>query len=312
MACLPAKKLSKMSFLHFSTKNALSEHIFGDGGVVCLSLYHQVVAKVYTAHLPIKASLNPNTDSYMANVLIAENKSVFVDTLKPFIDQKGHTIIDVKDNAEEFLHTTMSTKPDILLMEIALEGSMNGIEVAKRLRDSGLHIPIIFITNLQETSLFERAKQVNAFAYIVKPFIEEDLHRTIELSLQVYRHFTNQMEIQPEAKHKFVLSNNNFFVKSGDKLEKVCIDEIAYISIEDRYLNVYTSARKYVLRITLKEFMTRLPADIFAQVHRDYVINLNHIQYINAKDSEVCVLGKYIPVSKRHKDYLMEHLNILS
>jgi DNA-binding LytR/AlgR family response regulator len=248
----------------------------------------------------------------MANVLIAEHENAFAESFRKCIPEMGHKLIGVKDNAEEFLRTAIATKPDILLMEVGLKGNMDGINVAEHLRESGWQVPIIFITNQNNTETFVRAKQVNAFAYIVKPFIEQDLCRTMELSLQLSGHFNEQVDMLLPANTQNVLSLHNFFIKSGDKLEKINVFDIAYVFIEDRHLIIRTVHHKYVLRIALKDFLNKLPVDTFVQVHRQHIVNINHIQYINTKSNEVRVLGEIIDIGKRYKEALMKSLNVLS
>lgn len=248
----------------------------------------------------------------MANVLIAEHENAFAESLRKCIPQMGHKLIGVKDNAEEFLQTAIATKPDILLMEVGLKGCMDGINVAERIRESGWEIPIIFITNQDDNETFARAKEVNAFAYIVKPFIEQDLRRTMELSLQLHRHFNEQVDIILPPNNQGILSPNIFFIKSGDKLEKINVFDIGYVEFEHRHVVIHTAHHKYVLRITLRDFSNKLPIDTFVQVHRQYLVNINHIQYINTKSNEVHILGKIIDIGKTYKEPLMKSLNILS
>ncbi|TAE17475.1 MAG: DNA-binding response regulator [Bacteroidetes bacterium] len=248
----------------------------------------------------------------MANVLIAEHENGFAESFRKCIPLMGHKLIDVKDNAEGVLRTAIATKPDILLMEVGLKGSMDGIKVAERLRESGWEIPIIFITNQDDSETFARAKDVKAFAYIVKPFIEQDLCRTMELSLQLHRHFNEQVDILLPPNTQNVLSPNIFFIKSGDKLEKINVFDIGYVEFEHRHVVIHTAHHKYVLRITLRDFSNKLPIDTFVQVHRQYLVNINHIQYINTKSNEVHILGKIIDIGKTYKEPLMKSLNILS
>lgn len=248
----------------------------------------------------------------MANVLIAEHENAFADSLRKCIPEMGHKLLGLKDNAEEVLRTAIATKPDILLMEVGLKGSMDGIKVAERLRESGWEIPIIFITNQDDSETFARAKAVNAFAYMVKPFVEQDLRRTMELSLRLCGYLNEQVDMLLPANTQNVLSPHNFFVKSGDKLEKINVFDIAYVEFEHRHVVIHTAHHKYVLRITLREFSNKLPVDTFVQVHRQYLVNINHIQYINTKNNEVHVLGKIIDIGKTYKEPLMKSLNILS
>jgi DNA-binding LytR/AlgR family response regulator len=247
----------------------------------------------------------------MIRILIAEDDAIFANSLEMFIDRLSYELIKITDNSEEILRLAIATKPDIILLDIRIKGTIDGIEVARRLQQSPEPPPIIFITSFDDKEVFERAKLTNPVAYIVKPFVDSDLKRTIELAL-----YKSQVtESEPEdfnTWRKDIMVRDSLFIKTGDKLEKVRLQDIAYIMIEDRYLVIHSLQKKFVARMTLKDMLDKLPTDDFIQVHRHYIINANHIQSIDTKTSEVWVLGQNISISKRHKYYLLERLNTIS
>ncbi|MCU0445921.1 MAG: response regulator [Microscillaceae bacterium] len=247
----------------------------------------------------------------MIRILAAEDDAIFANSLEMFIDRLDYELIKITDNSEELLRLAAATKPDIILLDIKIKGTIDGIEVARRLQQSPEAAPIIFITAFDDTEVFERAKLVNPVAYIVKPFVGTDLKRTIELAL--YKSQLSEAEANDfNAWRNDIMARDSLFIKTGDKLEKVRLQDIAYIMIEDRYLVIHSLQKKYVARMTLKDMLDKLPANDFVQVHRHYIINANHIQSIDTKTSEVWVLGHSIAISKRHKDYLLERLNTIS
>ena len=73
-------------------------------------------------------------------------------------------------------------EPDLVLMDVRIEGPMDGIEAAQRIRQSR-DVPVVFLTAYSDVDTVERAKVVEPYGYIVKPFDPRDLHTTIEMAL---------------------------------------------------------------------------------------------------------------------------------
>ena len=81
------------------------------------------------------------------NILIVEDSKVDSALLEKFIQDYGYRITDIAPNAEKALESLNSQKPDLILMDILLEKSINGIELARKIRENH-NIPIIFVTSL--------------------------------------------------------------------------------------------------------------------------------------------------------------------
>jgi CheY-like chemotaxis protein len=77
-------------------------------------------------------------------------------------------------------------RPDLVLMDILLEGDMNGVEAAELIRDQ-MDVPVVYITCLNEPSLLDRAVKANAYGYILKPYNNVELRYTIEIALVKYQ-----------------------------------------------------------------------------------------------------------------------------
>ena len=75
-----------------------------------------------------------------------------------------------------------STEPDLVLMDIRLHGSMDGIAAAKEIRER-FHLPVVFLTAFAEDSTLERAREAEPFGYILKPFEDRELRTNIEIAL---------------------------------------------------------------------------------------------------------------------------------
>jgi DNA-binding LytR/AlgR family response regulator len=243
-------------------------------------------------------------------ILVAEDDHIFANTIEILVEELGYELVKIVDNAEEMLSLIAATKPDLVLLDIHLKGIKDGIDVANSIANSKNPMPVIFITSFQDKETFERAKNTNPFAFIIKPFDELTLQRSIELALYKYANATLDNELYVGWQKDLVVQES-FFVKIGQKLEKIRIIDIHYIEIVDKYAELHTNNQKLAVRMALKELLVKLPSKDFLRVNRNLIINANHIEHINLQDHSIKVGAIYLTFSRRFKDQIVERLNLL-
>jgi CheY-like chemotaxis protein len=86
-------------------------------------------------------------------------------------------------NGEEAIETTLRLKPEILILDISMP-RLNGIEVARRLADSGLAVKIVFLTSLEDREYVAAALKLGAPAYVLKKLLRTDLPLAIAAVLE--------------------------------------------------------------------------------------------------------------------------------
>jgi response regulator NasT len=120
-------------------------------------------------------------------ILIADDESIRVLSLRGQLTALGHEVIAEASNGEEAVALAYSRRPDLAILDIKMP-MMDGIEAAQRITQSH-PIPIILLTAYSEEQLVERAAQANISAYLMKPVAEEDLMPAITLALTRFRQF---------------------------------------------------------------------------------------------------------------------------
>jgi CheY-like chemotaxis protein len=73
--------------------------------------------------------------------------------------------------------------PDVILMDIHIQGAMDGIETVSRI-PRYLHIPVIYLTAYSEDTTLKRASDTRPYGYLIKPFLDRELHATIKMALE--------------------------------------------------------------------------------------------------------------------------------
>ena len=241
-------------------------------------------------------------------ILALEDERVFANLITFIVGKLGYELIGIADNSVDMLRLVRATQPDMILLDINVNGDKDGIQIAELIQQTPNPAPMIFITSHGEQEIFERAKQTNPYAYITKPFDENTLQRAIELAF--YKH-TQSIESSEGflGWNQDIFLQESLFVKTGDRLEKINIQDILYIEVELKYVTLHTKTKRVVARLTLREIMDKLPANQFIQIHRNCVINTQYIENINLKTNEIELAGKTVTVSKRQKEEFIEKLN---
>lgn len=243
-------------------------------------------------------------------ILVLEDETVFANLITLIINKLGYDLIAIVDNGEDFLRLFRATKPDFALLDVRVHGDKDGIDIAEQLQNIAPDTPFVFITSHEEYEIFQRAKSTNPYAYITKPFNEGTLQRTIELVVQQH-HKTLDNKESAGWTQDIVLSDS-FFIKTGDKLEKVKIEDILYIEAELKYITLFTAKKQVTSRMGLQEILEKLPSTQFVQIHRKHIVNLQFVENINLKNLEIEVGGKKLAISKRQKEHFVERLNKLA
>lgn len=119
-------------------------------------------------------------------VLVVEDEGIIAKDLKHSLLNCGYTVIGTESNGEDAIQRAAENPPDVVLMDICLDGPMDGITAAQaitRQRD----IPIIYLTAYADEGTLGRAKLTHPFGYLLKPFTQRELYATIEMALSLHQ-----------------------------------------------------------------------------------------------------------------------------
>jgi len=120
-----------------------------------------------------------------ANILIVENESVVARNLEARLKRLDYSVQTIVSTAEEAITKTKEFRPDLVLMDIKLNGNGDGVEAAEEIQKN-MGIPVVYVTAHTDEDTMQRAKITEPFGYIHKPVDIRELRNTIELAL--YRH----------------------------------------------------------------------------------------------------------------------------
>lgn len=238
-------------------------------------------------------------------ILIVEDEMIIAANISMQLTNLGYEVTGIISKGVEVLPHIEQFVPDIILMDINLKGSIDGIEVAHLIQKE-YKTPIIYLTANSDEVHFERAKATNPYAFISKPFKKLDLQRAIELTLVRIQDEQNKEKNSDSMSDEPYILSDCIFVRSHDKMVKVCINNILYIEAERNYCKIHCKDKEHLLVTTLKYLEEKLPANNLMRIHRSFIVNLHHIDEIAT--SHVVIGKKAIPLSADLKKQLLLHI----
>jgi CheY-like chemotaxis protein len=140
-----------------------------------------------------------------ARILVVEDEMIVSADIEMQLSDLGYSEVAVAASGKIALSKVLEFRPNLVLMDINLDGRMDGIETATVLKQR-FKVPVIYLTAYADQATLDRAKTTHPYGYIVKPFSQGDLQASIEMAL--YR-----LEIEREQDESQELSAVQSVVK---------------------------------------------------------------------------------------------------
>lgn len=180
-------------------------------------------------------------------------------------------------SAEEFMfHYADEKDYDILLLDIEM-GGMNGVELAKRIRQDNDTVQMIFITGFPD--FVAEGYDVSALHYLMKPVSEEKLFAVMD-----------------RAARNCVKTENYLLVTLDQTLKRIPVNSIMYAESFAHYIVLVTAEGQYQVRENIGVLAEKL-GENFVRPHRSYLVNLRHVHSIS-KTEVLLDNGSAIPLSR--------------
>ncbi len=180
---------------------------------------------------------------------------------------------------------------DILFLDIQMP-DINGIQFYKSLSKKPV---VIFTTAFKDYAA--EGFNIDAVDYLLKPYSNERFLKAIQKAKE-YIKFLSAQDLQ----------YNSIFVKCNNEMVKINLKNIEYIEALDDYIKIYIKPYPVLTLMTLKGVMEKLPAQLFARVHRSYIVPLNRIEKFSR--NKIQIAGKEIPIGSSYADVYEKLLEI--
>lgn len=235
-------------------------------------------------------------------ILIVEDDPIIGADLSDRVEEMGYQPLGPVESGEDALALFKQQVPDLVLMDIQLEGALDGIETTRLIR-ANHQTPIIFLTGNSDDVTFRKAKSAKPQAFLSKPFRGKDLKHAIELAIDSAPRPPEAVDTEPGT----CILSDRLFIKMNERYVRLFYSDILWVEADNYYCKIVTKEREWLLGQTLKKFADALETiPNFMRIHRSYLINLQHVEEIG--ETFVSISKHQIPIGKTAKEALMAHL----
>ena len=205
-------------------------------------------------------------------ICFVDDDSVQLDYLKLIVEKWAARLnenvhINFYHSAEEMLFENNESYPfDMIILDIQM-GKMNGIELAKKIRETDKNVTIAFLSGIADF-VFD-GYEVQAIRYILKPVKDKEVYKLLDY---VNTHITKEIKY-------LILSI------SGEK-KKINYKDIIYFESMGHYVVLHLKDKDYDYKYNISDLCRDLADSEFIKTHRSYVVNAKYIEKITKKEKE--------------------------
>ncbi|MDO4317567.1 MAG: LytTR family DNA-binding domain-containing protein [Lachnospiraceae bacterium] len=221
------------------------------------------------------------------SLLLCDDEKAQLDELRRLLEEAGETADSIAESTcpESLLPELLrraecgESMPDVLFLDIRMP-EVDGIAFGKKLRSAAPDLYIVFTTAYEEYAV--AGYEARAFRYLLKPLKTETLQALL-------------MEIRNDMSRR---RRPVVRLTEGERL--VPVDELIYLSAENKYTVLYTADGYFLDRTPLSEYEALLRPYGFSRIHRKYLVNLRH--HKSLEKGWVTLNGGFrLPVSRRRE-----------
>lgn len=210
-------------------------------------------------------------------ILIVEDEILIAEYIFDLLIQESFENVKMAHNKEDAIKVMNNFNPDIILMDINLNGINSGIELATL---KNKNASVIFLTGQYDYDLMSKAIETNPESYLTKPIKQTDLFAAIHLAV-----------LKSQSK--------SITIQDGYDSVKIKLDTILYVKSDSNYIDIYTSSKKHSVRMSLDAFLNETENTNFVRVHKSYIVNILKVTKINS--TTAFIEDEEIPISRNLK-----------
>lgn len=243
-------------------------------------------------------------------ILIVEDEFAIALDMETRLKKWGHEVLEIANSVEQALKIISLQDPQLVILDIHLKGPKTGIDLAREIIKSH-EIPFIYLTAFGDKKTFAEASDTYPFAFLLKPFRDAELKRSIELAIKQFEKAKNKLpdlsSLLDKLQEKSQKNASIFFAKEGTKIRKINVDNILYISALDNYVRVHLSNDVVIIHESMNALEKKLSVHQIVRVHRSFLVAIRAIDSI--EEANIRIGEAEIPISKSYKKPLLEKLH---
>ncbi len=228
------------------------------------------------------------------NCLIVDDEPMARKLLQEYIEETDFLkLVGTAENPLKAAGLISRLEVDLIFLDINMP-KMNGMEFIR----SSPNLPMVIMTTAYGQYALE-GFEMAVIDYLVKPFSLERFFKAAQKALELKQ----LKERKPIAEKD---TDEYFYVKCDGRIERIVYKELLYVEAMANYITLHTPTNKFVVYLTLKGILDKLPANQFIQVHKSAIVNKHHIRAI---EGNILHIGNQkITVSLSFQQQVMETL----
>lgn len=200
----------------------------------------------------------------------------------------------------EGLSSMLDEAANLILLDAREEVSLEALDMVHRIKlSSGLPLVIFGDT---PTSLITQMSNFDIVVPLTEKSSIEEMSNSIEEAIT---------SLNGTVRKSLKTEQFQLYTKIGNKLKRIDIDHIRYVEVEGKYCSIKVGDRRYNVKVSMKDLVARLRDPRFIRVSRNFVINMDLIEYIDTFNFSVKIDERDIPISRTYKDQLMGRIELI-
>lgn len=228
----------------------------------------------------------------MINCVIIDDEPLAREGIASYVKEiEFLNLLATCENPVELLTILDQHQVDLIFLDIQMP-KMNGIDFLKILQKP----PMVIITTAFPSYALE-GYGLNVMDYLLKPITFGRFLKAASKAKEYY-------ELTTKGKTAGAEKVDYFFIKCGNKYEKILFTDILYIQGMQNYVTIYTQKGKYMTLFNLKSLEENLDSKAFIRVHKSYIVSVSKIEGIEG--NEIIMQSHRIPIGRNHREQVIE------
>lgn len=181
-----------------------------------------------------------------SHVVIVEDEVIIALDMKQCLEEYGYIVDGIYANTTEALENIELHKPDVVLMDIILEGGQEGTQIVSHIQEK-LGIPVVYVTSHSDDQTLKKARITKPYGYIIKPADEQQLHSAIQIAL-----FKSKHELRPSTR---LVDKNDCVKLANGYMYNVITNQL----LQDGVPVVLTRKEKQLVQLLIEHMNTTIP-----------------------------------------------------
>jgi len=226
-------------------------------------------------------------------ILIVEDEILVAEDVATDLTEFGCSIVGVLSSGEECIEKINLLNPDVVVMDIRIQGKYDGIETAKIINQTK-RIPVVYLTANSDQQTLNKVLSVFPSLFISKPYNKNDLF----LAISVFHQIT-------DTNNEYNVSHvsDAIFIKVVNQYKKIKLEDIIYIEAAGSYSKLITPKETLMVSNNLNYLQLNIKSSKFRRVHRSYIVNINCVDGFD--NNKLLIGNSKIPISRQYLKEVM-------